>query len=350
MTPDTSLRPGHAIRERWLTAENLAARALLVATLDEAAPRILEAICQSLGWDHGALWRSTARPACCAASRSGTRRARSPEFDAASRASTFVKGVGLPGRVWASGEPAWIPDVTATRTSRARRSRRARGCTRRSASRSCSAAKCQRPRVLQPRDPRARRRRCCRCSRPSATQIGMFIERRRAEEELDRFFTLSLDMLVHRRLRRVLQAREPGVDSASSAGRRRGAPRRGRTWSSSTPTIAQPTIAAAAELGRGEHGDPFREPLPAQGRHVPVAAVGRRAGRRSSRSSTPSRTTSPSARRPRRRSRTTRATSRPRIARSRIRPRGSRSWSASSKSPSGAPKRRRRRRARSSPT
>ena len=33
------------------------------------------------------------------------------EFVALSRRTTFAPGVGLPGRVWASGHPAWIPDV-----------------------------------------------------------------------------------------------------------------------------------------------------------------------------------------------------------------------------------------------
>ena len=42
---------------RRLTAEYVTARALLEATtIDEAAPRILEAICEALGWEHGALW------------------------------------------------------------------------------------------------------------------------------------------------------------------------------------------------------------------------------------------------------------------------------------------------------
>jgi len=35
-----------------------------------------------------------------------------PEFEAQTRAQTFSRGVGLPGRVWESAAPAWIPDVT----------------------------------------------------------------------------------------------------------------------------------------------------------------------------------------------------------------------------------------------
>ncbi|HZW34810.1 MAG TPA: response regulator, partial [Isosphaeraceae bacterium] len=45
-----------------------------------------------------ALWHS---PTC-----------RADEFIALSRRTTFARGVGIPGRVWASGRPAWVPDVT----------------------------------------------------------------------------------------------------------------------------------------------------------------------------------------------------------------------------------------------
>ena len=39
--------------ERRLTAEH----ALVTArTIDEAAPKILQAVCEALGWEHGALW------------------------------------------------------------------------------------------------------------------------------------------------------------------------------------------------------------------------------------------------------------------------------------------------------
>ena len=79
--------------------------------LDVAAPRILRAMCESLRWDLGALWvpgedgllrclelwRVPSRPFS--------------EFESVSRGRTFAPGVGLPGRVWASGEPVWIPDV-----------------------------------------------------------------------------------------------------------------------------------------------------------------------------------------------------------------------------------------------
>jgi len=63
-----------------------------------------------------------------------------PEFEAASRASTFKPGVGLPGRVWSSREPAFIPDVVHDLTFDVRPSPGAKRCTPPSACPSCSAA------------------------------------------------------------------------------------------------------------------------------------------------------------------------------------------------------------------
>ena len=99
--------------ERRLTAEYVAARALLEATtIDEAAPRILQAICETLGWEHGALWtvdREADSLRCAEIWNSPLLQFH--EFEAISRSTVFRRGVGLPGRVWQSGEPAWIPDV-----------------------------------------------------------------------------------------------------------------------------------------------------------------------------------------------------------------------------------------------
>lgn len=80
----------------------------------ESAGRILHAACEGLDWEVGELWRVD-RDAnvlrfveMCHASELKT-----PEFDKLTRTSTFTKGVGLPGRIWASGEPVWIDNVVA---------------------------------------------------------------------------------------------------------------------------------------------------------------------------------------------------------------------------------------------
>lgn len=114
----TSLILAAAIEERRTAERRRAAdyavtRALAeTRALEAAAPRILQAICESLGWDVGALWRldAAAGRLCCVEvwSRPGLAVA---GFVADTRERTFGRGVGLPGRVWASGQPAWIEDV-----------------------------------------------------------------------------------------------------------------------------------------------------------------------------------------------------------------------------------------------
>jgi PAS domain S-box-containing protein len=94
-------------------AEHAVARVLAESVSpEEAAAKILQAICESLGWNVGTLWTVD-----------GTQQVlrcievwhkpcvHIPEFAAASREHQFAMGVGLPGRVWASGQPAWIADV-----------------------------------------------------------------------------------------------------------------------------------------------------------------------------------------------------------------------------------------------
>src|SRR5688572_8015369 len=113
MASQVHVLSGDGLAERRLRAEHVVARALVEAgTFAEAVPRILEAICSALGWEHGALWdvdRANDVLRCTEIFTAAS--AAFPEFDAVSRASSFKRGTGLPGRVWSSGEPVWIPDV-----------------------------------------------------------------------------------------------------------------------------------------------------------------------------------------------------------------------------------------------
>ncbi|QDU21319.1 hybrid sensor histidine kinase/response regulator [Urbifossiella limnaea] len=105
-----------ADRERWraerrLTAQYAATQALADSPQPAAAmPAILGAICDSLGWQLGAVWRvdESGNALRCADVWSVSP---SPAFADLSRQLTFARGAGLPGRVWASGRPVWVPDV-----------------------------------------------------------------------------------------------------------------------------------------------------------------------------------------------------------------------------------------------
>jgi phosphoserine phosphatase RsbU/P len=103
--------------ENRLRAQYEIARTLGEAhSIEKASPKLLRTVCDALGWDVGALWgldieRSVLR--CVATWRAPDSNAAA--FEELSARTTFRKGIGLPGRVWAQGAPAWIPDVTEDR-------------------------------------------------------------------------------------------------------------------------------------------------------------------------------------------------------------------------------------------
>ncbi|HEX2522732.1 MAG TPA: PAS domain-containing protein, partial [Terriglobia bacterium] len=197
-----SVRPEAAIHnsqpaEKLLFAQYATTKVLAEsATLAEAASGILQAICESLGWEFGALWtidRNARRLRCTDTWHTSTDKF--ADFESLSKRSTFSQGVGLPGRVWVSGKAAWIPDVVRD-ANFPRASTAARG--------GLHAAfgfpilfrtdilgvleffSCE----IRPPDEDL-----LQMLASVGGQIGQFIERRRAQGELNHFFASSLDML-----------------------------------------------------------------------------------------------------------------------------------------------------------
>src|SRR5688572_6137221 len=83
------------------------------ATLEDAAPRMLKAVCESLGWQCGTVWQvNRARNTLRCVGTWAKPGLPLGEFTAATAARSFAIGVGLPGRVWARRQPVWVRDVT----------------------------------------------------------------------------------------------------------------------------------------------------------------------------------------------------------------------------------------------
>lgn len=99
--------------ERRLAAGYAVTRILAESTsLNAATPQILQAICESLGWEMGAIWRvDEQRGVLLCVEVWHADRLNIAPFTHLTRQTEFPPGVGLPGRVWSSGQSAWIPDV-----------------------------------------------------------------------------------------------------------------------------------------------------------------------------------------------------------------------------------------------
>ncbi len=82
-------------------------------SLEAASQPVLQAVCEGMGWDWGAIWRvdEGANILCCA-NAWHTPEINADEFLNNTEAMTFAPGTGLPGRVWLRYEPEWIEDVT----------------------------------------------------------------------------------------------------------------------------------------------------------------------------------------------------------------------------------------------
>lgn len=81
-------------------------------SLAEATPKVLQAISKTVGWPVGALWRVDRENnvlVCVDIIYSPDRDV--SDFVGLSRKISFPPGMGLPGRVWSTGEPAWIPNI-----------------------------------------------------------------------------------------------------------------------------------------------------------------------------------------------------------------------------------------------
>ena len=100
--------------ERRLASQYAVTRVLAESTtVEEAVPRIIQAIGESLEWELGVFWRvdkATGQLRCLDQWQMPSLQA--DAFIAANWQYVFAKNEGLPGRIWASGKSAWVTDVS----------------------------------------------------------------------------------------------------------------------------------------------------------------------------------------------------------------------------------------------
>jgi diguanylate cyclase (GGDEF)-like protein/PAS domain S-box-containing protein len=157
------------------------------ATWAEAAPQVLQGICETLGWTVGEFWAVDREANVLRLEFGWYRPAKDvAAFEAASRELTFARGAGLVGRVWASGRATSIEDVAGDRDSPRTSAALSAGLHAKFAFAVTNGHKVTGVIALFSNERRSPDRATLRVMADIGSQIGHFIERRRAEEELRR--------------------------------------------------------------------------------------------------------------------------------------------------------------------
>ncbi len=99
--------------ERRLNAQHNVTHILAdSSTIDEASRKMLQVVCEALGWDFGVIWLvDQQKDILCCIEVWYVPLLEIEGFKAITMQTTFRIGIGLPGRVWASGKSAWIADI-----------------------------------------------------------------------------------------------------------------------------------------------------------------------------------------------------------------------------------------------
>ncbi|MEO7913548.1 MAG: GAF domain-containing protein [Roseiflexaceae bacterium] len=92
----------------------------------DAIPSLLAAICRGIDWDLGEFWRVNIEQNLLSWENDWhTSPFDDSAFLTANHVATFAHGIGLPGRVWASGQPEWVDNIAALSLPRAAMARAA---------------------------------------------------------------------------------------------------------------------------------------------------------------------------------------------------------------------------------
>jgi len=100
--------------ERRLAVQHAATRVLVESpTESDAYQRILPLVADALGWRYGGYWEVDPSRAGLAPRELWSDDDRAREFEEVTRGIWLPDGIGIPGRVLATGKALWVPDVGA---------------------------------------------------------------------------------------------------------------------------------------------------------------------------------------------------------------------------------------------